>query len=120
MAAIVRDARRGKRMIGCPARRPPASRSPCRAVFAASGTVAPVDPALLQAKGSLFFTRPTLAHYAAERDELLERSSELFGWIRAGELSVRVGARYPLERAADAHRDLEARLTTGKSLIVPG
>ena len=87
---------------------------------AASGTVAPVDPALLQAKGSLFFTRPTLAHYAAGRDELLERSSELFGWIRGGELSVRVGARYPLERAADAHRDLEARLTTGKSLIVPG
>ena len=87
---------------------------------AASGKVAPVDPALLQAKGSLFFTRPTLAHYAAERDELLERSPELFGWIRSGELSVRVGARYPLERAADAHRDLEARLTTGKSLIVPG
>lgn len=87
---------------------------------AASGKVAPVDPALLQAKGSLFFTRPTLAHYAAERDELLERSHELFGWISSGELSVRVGARYPLERAADAHRDLEARRTTGKSLIVPG
>lgn len=86
---------------------------------AASGKVAPVDPALLQAKGSLFFTRPTLAHYAAERDELLERAGELFGWIRSGQLSVRVGARYPLERAADAHRDLEARLTTGKSLIVP-
>ena len=87
---------------------------------AASGKVPPVDPSLLQAKGSLFFTRPTLAHYAAERDELLERSHELFGWIRSGDLSVRVGARYPLERAADAHRDLEARLTTGKSLIVPG
>ena len=87
---------------------------------AASGKVAPVDPTLLQAKGSLFFTRPTLAHYAAERDELLERSRELFGWISSGNLSVRVGARYPLERAADAHRDLEARLTTGKSLIVPG
>ncbi|MEO7746286.1 MAG: quinone oxidoreductase [Actinomycetota bacterium] len=86
---------------------------------AASGKVPPVDPAVLQAKGSLFFTRPTLAHYAAERAELLERSGELFGWIRSGELSVRVGARYPLERAADAHRDLEARLTTGKSLIVP-
>ncbi len=85
----------------------------------ASGRVAAVDPAVLQAKGSLFFTRPTLAHYAAERGELLERTHELFGWISSGRLAVRVGARYPLERAADAHRDLEARLTTGKSLIVP-
>jgi NADPH2:quinone reductase len=78
-----------------------------------------VDPQLLQAKGSLFFTRPTLAHYVATRDELLERSSELFGWVASGELSVRVGARYTLDQARQAHRDLESRRTTGKSLIIP-
>jgi NADPH2:quinone reductase len=86
---------------------------------AASGAVAPVDPQLLQSKGSLFFTRPTLAHYAAARRELLERSRELFGWVTSGELSVRVGARYSLEQAQQAHRDLEGRRTTGKSLIIP-
>jgi NADPH2:quinone reductase len=85
----------------------------------ASGKVAPVDPLLLQSKGSLFFTRPTLAHYVATRDELLERSSELFGWVASGELSVRVGARYTLDQARQAHEDLEGRRTTGKSLIIP-
>jgi NADPH:quinone reductase len=87
---------------------------------AASGKVAPVDPQLLQAKGSLFFTRPTLAHYVATRDELLERSRELFAWVASGDLSVRVGARYTLDQARQAHQDLESRRTTGKSLIVPG
>ncbi|HEX7536968.1 MAG TPA: quinone oxidoreductase [Dermatophilaceae bacterium] len=86
----------------------------------ASGKVPPVDPSLLQTKGSLFFTRPTLAHYAATKDELFERSSELFGWIASGEVSVRVGARYSLDQARQAHEDLESRLTTGKSLIIPG
>lgn len=85
----------------------------------ASGKVAPVDPALLQNKGSLFLTRPTLAHYAADRDELLERSHELFGWVATGELSVRIGARYTLDQAPQSHEDLESRRTTGKSLIVP-
>jgi NADPH2:quinone reductase len=86
---------------------------------AASGKVAPVDPLLLLAKGSLFFTRPSLAHYAADRDELLERAREVFGWVASGELSVRIGARYSLDQAQQAHRDLESRLTTGKSLIIP-
>lgn len=86
----------------------------------ASGRVAPVDPLLLQSKGSLFFTRPTLAHYAATRDELLERSRELFGWVSSGQLSVRVGARYSVDQASQAHEDLENRRTTGKSLIIPG
>ncbi|MDQ1482501.1 MAG: NADPH:quinone reductase [Actinomycetota bacterium] len=86
---------------------------------AASGPVAPVDPQLLQSKGSLFFTRPTLAHYAAERDELLERAGELFEWLASGRVSVRIGARYTLEQAPQAHRDLESRSTTGKSLIIP-
>jgi len=86
---------------------------------AASGAVAPVDPHLLQSKGSLFFTRPTLGHYILSRDELLERSREVFAWVASGELSVRVGARYPLEEARQAHEDLEGRRTTGKSLIIP-
>jgi NADPH:quinone reductase len=86
---------------------------------AASGPVAPVDPLLLLSKGSLFFTRPTLGHYVASRDELLERSRELFEWVASGALSVRVGARYTLDQARQAHEDLESRLTTGKSLIIP-
>jgi NADPH2:quinone reductase len=85
----------------------------------ASGKVAPVDPQLLQSKGSLFFTRPMLGDYVADRDELLERSRELFGWVTSGELSVRVGARYTLDQARAAHEDLENRRTTGKSLIIP-
>ncbi len=86
---------------------------------AASGKVAPVDPLLLLAKGSLFFTRPSLAHYVAARAELLERAREVFGWVASGELSVRIGARYSLDQAQKAHQDLESRLTTGKSLIIP-
>jgi NADPH2:quinone reductase len=85
----------------------------------ASGKVPPVDPSLLQTKGSLFFTRPTLAHYAAAHDELLERAGEVFGWVDSGELSVRIGARYSLDEARQAHEDLESRRTTGKSLIIP-
>jgi NADPH2:quinone reductase len=86
---------------------------------AASGKVAPVDPLLLLAKGSLFFTRPSLAHYVADQDELIQRAREVFGWVTSGDISVRVGARYSLEQASEAHKDLEARLTTGKSLIIP-
>jgi len=87
---------------------------------AASGPVAPVDPLLLTAKGSLFLTRPSLAHYVLTRDELLERSRELYGWIASGQLSVRIGARYTLDQAHQAHQDLEDRRTTGKSLVIPG
>jgi NADPH2:quinone reductase len=87
---------------------------------AASGKVAPVDPLLLSSKGSLFFTRPSLAHYVAAREELLGRSRELFDWVASGRLSVRVGARYTLDQARQAHEDLESRNTTGKSLIIPG
>jgi len=87
---------------------------------AASGPVASVAPDVLHSKGSLFFTRPTLAHYAAGRAELLERAREVFAWVASGKLSVRVGARYSLEQAQQAHQDLESRRTTGKSLIIPG
>lgn len=82
-----------------------------------SGPVAPVDPQVLNAKGSLFLTRPTLHHYVLTRDELLWRAGELFAWIAAGELSVRVGAEFALADAAEAHRALEGRRTTGKVLL---
>ena len=65
-----------------------------------SGPVAPIDPQLLNRKGSLFLTRPTLAHYVATRDELLARAGDLFSWIADGELDVRIGAEFPLAEAA--------------------
>jgi NADPH2:quinone reductase len=82
-----------------------------------SGANAPLDPLLLSQKGSLFLTRPTLAHYIATREELLARAGDLFEWIGRGELSVRIGAEFPLAEAADAHRALEGRRTTGKVLL---
>jgi len=82
-----------------------------------SGPVDPIDPQVLNQKGSLFLTRPTLGHYIATREELLERAGDLFAWIAAGELSVRVGAEYELAEAAEAQRALEARRTTGKVLL---
>jgi len=84
-----------------------------------SGPVPPFDPQILNRKGSLFLTRPTLNHYVATRDELLSRANELLGWIRSGELSVRVGEEFPLAKAADAHRAIAARRTTGKVLLIP-
>jgi NADPH2:quinone reductase len=84
-----------------------------------SGPVGAIDPQVLNQKGSLFLTRPTLAHYTATRDELLWRSRELFEWIAAGGLRVRIGAEYPLSQAAEAHRALEGRRTTGKVLLRP-
>jgi NADPH:quinone reductase len=86
---------------------------------AASGPVPPVDPQLLNAKGSLFLTRPTLKHYTLTREEMLARTDELMGWISAGELDVHIGARYPLSDARRAHDDLEGRRTTGKLLLLP-
>jgi NADPH2:quinone reductase len=85
-----------------------------------SGPVPPFDPQVLNQRGSLFFTRPSLGHYIVTRDELLARATELFGWIASGTLNLRIHARYPLERAADAHRDLEGRKTTGKLVLIPG
>lgn len=82
-----------------------------------SGPVPPVDPQLLNRKGSLFLTRPTLHHYVATRDELLWHAGELFAWIGAGELAVRVGAEFELADASEAHRALEGRRTTGKVLL---
>lgn len=82
-----------------------------------SGPVAPVDPQLLSQKGSLFLTRPTLGHYVATREELLRRANDLFGWMAADQLSVRIGDEYALADVAEAHRALEARRTTGKVLL---
>ncbi len=84
-----------------------------------SGAVAPVDPQLLNRKGSLFLTRPTLGHYVADRAELLWRAGDLFNWIKAGELNVHIDRTYPLADAAQAQRDLEARRTSGKLLLRP-
>jgi NADPH2:quinone reductase len=86
---------------------------------AASGPVPPVDPQRLNAGGSLFLTRPTLVHYTAGRDELLWRGTEVLAGVADGTLHVAVGGRYRLDDAADAYRDLAARRSTGKLLIVP-
>jgi len=84
-----------------------------------SGPVPPFDPQILNRKGSLFLTRPTLNDYVATREELLTRANEVLGWVRDGKLSVRIGAEFPLVRVADAHRALAGRKTTGKVLLVP-
>ena len=82
-----------------------------------SGAVEPIDPQVLNAKGSLYLTRPTIGHYVADRAELLWRAEDLFKWIAAGELKVRVAATYPLAEAAEAHRFLESRQAKGKVLL---
>jgi NADPH2:quinone reductase len=84
-----------------------------------SGQVPPFDPQRLNTGGSLYLTRPTLAHYVADRAELLGRAGDLFAWIAKGELDVRIGAQYPLADAPRAHEELAARRTTGKLLLLP-
>jgi NADPH2:quinone reductase len=84
-----------------------------------SGAVPPVDPGRLLTHGSLFLTRPTIAHYIATREELAARAADLFGWLAAGKLQVQIGAEFPLRNAAEAHRALEARQTTCKVLLIP-
>ena len=84
-----------------------------------SGRVPPVDPQTLNAKGSLFLTRPTLGSYALTREELEWRAGEIFGWVADGSLNVHIGGTFPLAEAAEAHRRLEGRETTGKLLLTP-
>jgi NADPH2:quinone reductase len=84
-----------------------------------SGPVPPMDPHVLVTKGSLFLTRPSLAHYAAEREEMLSRAGDLFELMAAGELQVRIDQTFPLADAAEAHRYLEGRKTQGKLLLIP-
>ena len=85
----------------------------------ASGPVPPFDPLLLAQKGSLFVTRPTLAHYTAKRTDLEALGSELFEIVGSGKVRIEVNQSYPLAAAAQAHRDLEARKTTGSTILLP-
>jgi NADPH2:quinone reductase len=84
-----------------------------------SGAVPPFDLVALSQKGSLYVTRPTLVNYIATRDELVARSSAVFGMMATGKLQLRIEHTYPLAKAQQAHRDLEGRKTTGKLLLVP-
>ncbi|MFC7735420.1 quinone oxidoreductase family protein [Roseomonas sp. GCM10028921] len=85
----------------------------------ASGPVTGVDLGILAAKGSLFVTRPTLATHTAKREDLLAMSEDLFSVVRSGKVKIKVNQTYALRDAADAHRDLESRKTTGSSLLIP-
>ena len=78
-----------------------------------------IDLNILNPKGSLFVTRPTLAHHCLTREELLWRSGDVLGWIGSGKLQLRIEKTYPLGDAAEAHRDLEGRKTAGKLLLIP-
>jgi NADPH2:quinone reductase len=84
-----------------------------------SGRPPLVDPLTLMSRGSLFLTRPTLPHYTQTREEVRWRAGDLFRWIAAGELTVRIAQTFPLARAADAHRLLESRTVSGKLVLVP-
>jgi len=84
-----------------------------------SGPIGQIDPQILNAKGSLFLTRPSLGHYTATREELLQRAGEVLGWVRDGKLKLRMEFEFPLKDAAEAHRALEGRKTTGKVLLTP-
>jgi NADPH2:quinone reductase len=84
-----------------------------------SGKVPPFDPGVLNLKGSLYLTRPSLTHYIVTREELAERAGDVLGWIRDGKLKLRIGLELPLADAAEAHRALEGRRTTGKVILLP-
>jgi NADPH2:quinone reductase len=84
-----------------------------------SGSIAPFDPQILSNKGSLYLTRPSIVHYTSSREELLRRAGDVLGWIRDGKLALRMELEFPLEEAAEAHRALEGRRTTGKVLLIP-
>ena len=84
-----------------------------------SGAVPPVNPQILNSKGSLFLTRPTMGAYVATREELLERAGEVLGWIASGELNIRVDREVPLKDLGEAHRALESRATSGKVEVIP-
>jgi len=86
---------------------------------ASSGAVAPLDPQLLNAKGSLFLTRPYIGHYTVDRTELLLRTNDLFNWMATGQLKVRIDKSFSMAEAAEAHRYLEGRQSKGKILLIP-
>jgi NADPH2:quinone reductase len=82
-----------------------------------SGSVPPFDPSILNVKGSLYLTRPSLGHYLLTREELLWRAGDVLNWVASGKLKLRVNHVYPLAEAAQAHRDLEGRKTAGKLIL---
>ena len=84
-----------------------------------SGAVPPVDPQLLNRKGSIFLTRPTLGSYMLDREELNWRSGDIFRWIEEGQLEIRIGLSLRLKDASRAQDDLAARKTTGKVILTP-
>jgi len=84
-----------------------------------SGRIDPIDPAVFARKGSLFFTRPSLMHYVAAREELQQRAGEVMQWLRTGRLKLHIGETWALSEAAHAHERLEARSTMGKVLLKP-
>jgi NADPH:quinone reductase len=84
-----------------------------------SGSVAPIDPNILNPKGSLFLTRPSLAHHCLTREELLWRAEDVLNWIGSGKLKLRIDKEYPMADAGQAHSDLEGRKTAGKPLLIP-
>ncbi|HEX5810407.1 MAG TPA: quinone oxidoreductase [Anaerolineales bacterium] len=86
---------------------------------ASSGPVSPIDPQVLNAKGSLYLTRPYIGHYTVDRAELLQRVNDVFSWLAAGELKVRIDKMFPLAEVAEAHRYLEGRQSKGKILLIP-
>ncbi|NVI90574.1 quinone oxidoreductase [Actinomadura sp. BRA 177] len=86
---------------------------------AAGGAVPPFDPQRLNKAGSVYLTRPSLGHFVAKREELLERAADVYGWVASGDVKVHVGHRYDLAEAGAAHADLEARRSTGKLLLIP-
>jgi NADPH2:quinone reductase len=84
-----------------------------------SGPAPQIDPQILNPKGSLYLTRPSLGHYTANRAELLERVNDLFDWMAAGKLKVRIDKTFPLADVAEAHQYLEGRRSKGKILLIP-
>lgn len=86
---------------------------------ASSGAVPPMDPQTLNAKGSLYLTRPYLGHYTANREELLWRANDIFNWMAVGELKVNIDKTFPLSEVTEAHRYLEDRKSKGKILLIP-
>jgi NADPH:quinone reductase len=86
---------------------------------ASSGAVPPLDPQVLNAKGSLYLTRPYLGHYTIDRAELLGRANDVFNWIASGKLKIRIDKTFPLAEVAEAHRYLEGRQSKGKILLIP-
>jgi NADPH:quinone reductase len=84
-----------------------------------SGPVRPLDPQVLNTRGSVYLTRPSLAHYLQDREELLWRAGDVLDAVASGRLRLHIDRTYPLADAASAHRDLESRRTTGKLLLIP-